>query len=206
MSIEKYRKEFSYSVVEKDSKVIEDVRILSYSNKLNLSIIADQINDYGFDFKTIALRNAYDVFLLSKKSNAKDAVNTLNKLRNPLNCFLAACYEIFNSVDSLEYNKTKMTASYLKLFNRQFIYPKETMSRHIRLKIFLFIKLRLYILFKSITHKEYRAWLFRRLTDKKWYKDKLDKLGFKNSITRKQLTEILEARKNPIDKLKINIM
>ena len=80
---------------------------MSYANKLNLSIIANQINDYGFYYKTMALRNAYDVFLLSKKTNAKYAVNTLDKLSHPLNCFLAACYEVFDRVDSLEYNKTK---------------------------------------------------------------------------------------------------
>ena len=77
---------------------------MSYANKLNLSIIANQINDSGFYYKRMALRNAYDVFLLSKKTNAKDAVNTLNKLSHPLNCFLAACYEVFNKVDSLEYS------------------------------------------------------------------------------------------------------
>ena len=89
---------------------------MSYANKLNLSIIANQINDYGFDYKTIALRNAYDVFLLSKKTIAKDAVNTLNKLSHPLNCFLAACYEIFNSVDSLEYKKNKNDSFIFKTF------------------------------------------------------------------------------------------
>ena len=112
LGIEKYRKEFNYSVVEKDSQVINEVRVLSYANKLNLSIIANQINDHGFEYKTMALRNAYDVFLLSKKTNAKVSVNALDELTNPLNCFLAACYEIFNKVDSLEYNNTKMTASF----------------------------------------------------------------------------------------------
>ena len=77
--------------------------------------MAYQINDSGFYYKTIALRNAYDVFLLSKKMIAKDAVKKLKKLTNPLNCFLAACYEVFNKVDSLEYNNTKMTVSYLKI-------------------------------------------------------------------------------------------
>jgi len=179
LGIEKYRKEFNYSVVEKDSQVIKDVRILSYANKLNLSIVANQINDHGFDYKIMALRNAYDVFLLSKNTNAKDALNTLNKLTNPLNCFLAACYEIFNTVDSLEYNKTKMTTSYLSIFNSQFINPKATKKRQKRLKIFLFIKSRLNILYKSIIHKEYRVWLFRRVTGKNWYKEKLVQLGFK---------------------------
>ena len=66
-----------------------------------------------------------------------------------------------------------MTASYLKLFSSQFIYPKKTKIRHKRLKIFLYIKSRLNILHKSIIHKEYRAWLFRTLTDKNWYKENL---------------------------------
>ena len=65
--IEKYQNEFNYSFVEKDSQVIRKVTVLSYANKLNLSIIANQINDNGFYYKTMALRNAYDVFLLSKK-------------------------------------------------------------------------------------------------------------------------------------------
>ena len=55
----------------------------------------------------MALRNAYDVFLLSKKTNAKAAVNIIRQTNHPLNCFLAACYEVFNNVDSLEYNKTQ---------------------------------------------------------------------------------------------------
>ena len=42
---------------------------MSYANKLNLSIISNQINDSAFYYKTIALRNAYDVLL--SKTNAK---------------------------------------------------------------------------------------------------------------------------------------
>ena len=86
--IEKYANEFNYSFVEKDSQIINEVAVLSYANKLNLSIIANQINDSGFYYKTMSLRNAYDVFLLSKKTNAKAAVNTLDKLRHPLNLSL----------------------------------------------------------------------------------------------------------------------
>ena len=179
LGIEKYRKEFNYSVVEKDSQVINEVRVLSYANKLNLSIIANQINDHGFEYKTMALRNAYDVFLLSKKTNAKVSVNALDELTNPLNCFLAACYEIFNKVDSLEYNNTKMTASYLSIFNNQFTNSKTTKIRHKRIKTYLFLKSRLGIIYKSLIYKEYRVWLFKRVTDKNWYKEKLVQLNFK---------------------------
>ena len=178
LSTEKYGKGFDYNFVEKDSQIIDDIKVLSYANKLILSIVANQINDDGFYYKTMALRNAYDIFLLSKKTNAKNAVNQLDKLKNPLNCFLAACYKIFNEVYSLKYNNTKMTARYLKIFNDQLANPISTRRRHKLIKLYLFIKLRLNIIYKALLYKEYRVWLIRRLTDKMWYKKKLFKLGF----------------------------
>ena len=166
-SINNYTNEFNYSFVEKDTQIINEVTVLSYANKLNLSIIANQINDSGFYYKTMALRNAYDIFLLSKKTNAKDAVNTLDTLSHPLNCFLAACYDVFNAVDSLEYNNTKKTASYLNVFNSQFSNRKTTKIRHKRIKIYLFIKSRVNVIYKAVVYKEYRFWLFNVLTDKR---------------------------------------
>ena len=177
--LEKYANEFNYSFVEKDSQVVNGVTVLSYANKLNLSIIANQINDSGSYYKTMALRNAYDVFLLSKKTNAKEAVNTLDKLMHPLNCFLAACYEVFNKVDSLEYNKTTKTASYLSVFNSQFINSRKTKIYHKIIKSYLFIKFRLNILIKAILYKDCRVWLIKRLTDKNRYKEKLLQFGVK---------------------------
>ena len=144
--IEKYAHEFNYSFVEKDSQVIKGVRVLSYANKLNLSFIANQINDNGFYYKKMALRNAYDVFLLSKKTNAKAALNTLDKLSYPLHCFLAACFEIFNKADSLTYNPTAKIASYLSIFNSQFTSSKSIKRKTKRINIYLFIKFRLNII------------------------------------------------------------
>jgi len=177
--LEKYASDFNYKFAVIDSQVIKGVRVLSYANKLNLSIIANQINDSGFYYKTMALRNAYDVFLLSKKTIAKDAMNTLDKLNNPLNCFLAACYEVFNTVDSLEYNKTKKTASYLSIFNSQFTNRDKTRRQQNRIKNYLARKKKLNLLYKSLIYKEYRVWLFNLLTDKNWYKSKFIKLEIK---------------------------
>jgi hypothetical protein len=175
----KYVSEFNYSFVKKDSQVINGITVLSDANKLNLSIIANQINDNGFYYKTIALRNAYDVFLLSKKTNAKDALNTLEKLSHPLNCFLASCYEVFNKVDSLEYHKTTKTASYLSVFKSQFSNGDKLRSRQNRVKSYLFIKNKLNFYYKCIFYAEYRSLLFFRLKDKNWRKEKLLQLGIK---------------------------
>ena len=179
LDLKKYRKEFNYSFVEKDSQVIDDFRVLSYQNKLNLSIIANQINDHGFDNKTMALRNAYDVFLLSKKTNAKAAVNALDKLSNPLNCFLAACYEVFNNVDSLDYNKKTKTTLYLTDYNNQLINSKQIITQFKLNKTYIFIKVLLNILYKSLFIREYRVLIFNLLTDIDLYKRKLNQLGIK---------------------------
>jgi hypothetical protein len=168
--IEKYANEFNYSFVEKNSQVVNGFFVLSYANKLNLSIIANQINDDGFYYKRMALRNAYDVFLLSKKTNAKEALNTLDKLANPLNCFLAVCYEVFNMVDSLEYNKTKKAAAYLRDFYSQFSNREKTKRQHNKIRIFLRVKLRLIFLYKCTFLKEYRSYFYKRVIDEIWHK------------------------------------
>jgi hypothetical protein len=177
--VDKFLKEFNYSFVEKDSQVINGVRVLSYANKLNLSIIASQINDNGFYYKRMALRNAYDVFLLSKKTNSKNAINSLDKLTHPLNCFLATCDEVFNELDSLEYQQTVKTMAYLSVFKSQFTDYKKTKKRHNRIKSYLFIKSILTLFYKSLLRKDYRVWLFRKVTDENWHKKKLIQLGLK---------------------------
>ena len=171
--IEKHANEFNYSFVAKDSQVIKGVTVLSYANKLNLSIIASQINDSGYYYKSMALRNAYDVFLLSKKTNAKAAVNALDKLTNPLNCFLAACYEVFNKVDSLEYSSNTKVDSYLSAFNSQFTNQKATKRRHKKIKAYLVLKYKVNIIYRSVIHKVYRVWLCKKLTSLDFYKRRL---------------------------------
>lgn len=163
----KYSREFNYNYIEKDSQIINQICVLSYANKLNLSILANQINDNGIYYKMITLRNAYDVFLLSKKTKVKRAVSALAKLTNTLNCFLAVCYEIFNKVDSLKYKSSKMTLSYLRIFNSQITNIQATKRRRKLIKTYLFLKRRLDIIYKSLIYKKYRFWLFKRLTSRR---------------------------------------
>ena len=70
-----------------------------------------------------------------------------------------------------------MTDSYINIFYNQLDNKILTKIRYKLVKIYLFIKLRLNIVYKSMVYKEYRVWLFKRLTDKNWYKEKLVQLG-----------------------------
>jgi hypothetical protein len=177
--IEKYADEFNYNLIIKDSQKINDINLLSFDNQLALSIIAKQINDSGFHYKNISLRNAYDVFLLSKKTNTIVAFDKFDKLKNPLNCFLASCYEVFNLPKSLEYNATDEIETYLHTFDE---YLNDEILRnksHKKTDRKLFIKSRLDIIYKSLFDKDHRNWLIKRTTDKTWQREKLVQLGLK---------------------------
>ncbi|PQJ69501.1 nucleotidyltransferase domain-containing protein [Polaribacter butkevichii] len=177
--IEKFAHEFNYDFIKSDCQIINTIKVMSYENQLSLSIIAKQINDDGVHFKNIALRNAYDVFLLSKKTIAKNAFFKFYTLKTPLNCFLAICHTTFGYLDSLEYIKDQETDKYLKIFNKLLINKsKRNFKNEIKTKE-LFIKKRISIIYKSIFDKEYRTWLINRVTDKKWQTQKLIQLGLK---------------------------
>jgi hypothetical protein len=163
VTIEKYRGEFNYKIISEDAQQINDFLVLSFENQLSLSIIASQINDSGFDLKKISLRNAYDVFLLSKKVDTKKTILKFTKLKSPLNCFLANCNLVFGDLKSLEYYKTKESESYLKTFNKSLYRSKSIIN-------FKLITINLYRRFgklcKSIYISENRKWLLNRIKSK----------------------------------------
>lgn len=161
-----YQNEFNYSLINKDAQVINGFKVLSYSNKLNLSIMSNQIVDYGYDYYSFPLKNAYDVFLLSKKTNTIEAIKKFDNLYNPLNCFLASCSKVFNNSPTLKYIKTKKTNSYMLTFNKQFENLNYKKRRDKRVMIYLTIKYRITQLYNTILNKDCRIWAYKRLTDK----------------------------------------
>ena len=163
VTIEKYRDEFNCKIISEDAQLINDFSVLSFENQLSLSIITSQINDYGFKLKNFSLRNAHDVFLLSKKVDTKKAISKFTKLKIPLNCFLANCNLVFGNLESLEYHKTKEAENYLNAFNKSLYGSKSTIN-------FKLITINLYRKFgkvcKSILNSENRKWLLNRIKSK----------------------------------------
>ena len=177
--IEKFAHEFNYDIIKNDCQIINNVKVMSFNHQLSLSIIAKQINDDGLYFKNIALRNAYDVFLLSKKTDAKIAFDQFTDLKNPLTNFLATCFEVFNKVDCLKYDETIKSKDYLKTFYNYIENDSLKKKKYKKISRTLFLKKRLNIIHKSIFDKEHRKWLLKRITDKDWHKEKLVQLGLK---------------------------
>lgn len=179
--LEKYADEFNFTVVEKDSQLINNIRVLSFKNQLALSIIATQVNDDGFYYNAISLRNGYDAFLLSKKTVVETAFDRFKKLKKPLTCFIATCYEVFNKPSSLSYKSTLETEKYLSLFNQYT--TNETLRNKKHKKIYRkhFIQKRVVLIYKAISNKTYRDWLIKRISDKTWQREKLIQLGIRKT-------------------------
>lgn len=162
VTTEKYRDEFNSKTIIKDIQIINDCSLLSFENQLSLSIISSQINDQGFILKKLPLRNAYDVFLLSKKVNTKKIISGYINLKNPLNCFLASCNFLFGDLETLEYLKTKQSENYLKKFIESYGKRGLNLKNNFKLKIINF-KRRFIIFYKSIFNREDRKWLLNRI-------------------------------------------
>jgi hypothetical protein len=177
--LEKFANEFNYFIVSKDVQKINEITVLSFENQLALSIFANQINDDGYQHRSVSLRNGYDVFLLSKKTNALQIPSKFKILENPLNCFLAICYHTFGKIPSLEYNKTRKTEKHLKTFNELLLNDTKRKLRSKLKRTELFIKKRLSILYKALFDKELRIWVLKRISDKNWQREKMVQLGFK---------------------------
>ena len=161
----KYINEFNYKLISKDVQQINNYSLLSFKNQLSLSIISSQINGYGFKFKRFSLRNAYDVFLLSKKVDTKKAISKFTKLKSPLNCFLANCNLVFGDLESLDYFNTKESESYLQAFNKS-LYKSES-NLKINFKLFTIKLNKIFgIVCKSIFNSENRKWLLNRIKSK----------------------------------------
>ncbi len=163
-----YNKEFNYSLVNKDKQVFKKISVFSYENKLNMSIISSQINDNGYYYKNLVLRNAYDVYLLSKFTDTVQAISKFNKIKHPLNCYLLSCHEIFNNLETIKFIPSQKSKSYLVSLKYQLQNPKKITVRHKKIKFLIYLKHLSYLFYLSIFYKKYRVWLLRRIRDKKW--------------------------------------
>lgn len=163
ITLDKYSEYLNYNVLIESPIIIDDKHVPNYENQLLISIISDQINDDGFELKSVSLRSSYDVLLLSKRINAKKSIKKIKKLENIINCYFSVCYYIFGEIDSLKHYNSNETEKHLNLFMRSVITKYSIISPSKKKYFFLKIKRKLVKFFKSIFISENRKWLFNKL-------------------------------------------
>lgn len=158
----KYKFEYNFSSIENNIQVLDKINLLSYSDMMSISVFSNQINDYGHHLMNISLRNAYDVFLLSKKTNPLVTLSKFTKLKHPLNCFIAISNYIFNDISSLKFNRTLQSDIYLNKFIYVFFNTK-SLDYWFKYYFFHFSR-RLKLFFNSLISSEGRSWLSKKIT------------------------------------------
>ena len=181
MLVETYALEFNYETIKNNIIQINGFSVLGYNDQKALSIFSNQINDYCFDYKTIGLKNAYDFLLLNSKEPGADFTSSFNKLKTSILCFLASVNYMFGDIITNVYQDRKVKR-HLKQFNSLLHSPlkRKIYSRIISIKLFL--EDRTKIVLSSFVNKEYRDWLFKRISDKRWQREKLVQLKLKKPI------------------------
>ncbi|MFY0603642.1 MAG: nucleotidyltransferase family protein [Flavobacteriaceae bacterium] len=110
-----YDRCLNYDTVKNSlSKTKDNISVLSYKNQVLHTIFNKQTNDLGYWYKTISLRNCYDLFLLSKKTNTLSAIQSAQHYFNILNTFLASCNYVFNTIPSICFTNNKTSAAFVK--------------------------------------------------------------------------------------------
>ena len=176
LTIEKYCDEFNYNIIKDNIQNINKIRVLGFEDQFYLSIMSNQIDDNGFEYKYLALKNAYDAFLLSKKFKTDELFLIFKKLKNPLNCFLTVANYSFGKIRRIPYIKTAETDKYLSRFLSLISNKKMRESNYkIRSKI-IYIKMVLNFIFRAFYIKENRLYLQKRVFNKNWFVEKLNKI------------------------------
>ncbi len=172
---EGHHQNFNYQMISKNIDETSSEKVMSYGNQLCLSIIAKQINDNGQFFDDIALRNAYDVFLLSQKTDSLKSIEDLKDIFNPLNNFLAICNQTLN-VKSIKFKENEESSKAIEHFHKIIENPTYRKQHYNRTARKLFFKARSKFILQAFTRKENRIWMYNRFLDKEWQREKLIQL------------------------------
>ncbi|WP_233897388.1 nucleotidyltransferase domain-containing protein [Tenacibaculum piscium] len=162
-------KGFSYNDVKNSLKTLKDTTtILSYNNQLLLTCFNKQINDRGQWTKSIAFRNFYDVYLLSKFTDTETVIsNFKHSEADYLNNFIASSSYFFNAPISLKYTKTKQAEKFVKKQVSLIKKPKIfNLNKNFWLSYFM-TKETLSVIIRAFYLKEYRTYIFDRIKELK---------------------------------------
>lgn len=182
MIIEKYTSEFNYETIKNNIIQHNGFSVLSYNDQKALCIFSNQINDNGFDYKSIGLKNAYDFLLLNEKEPSTDFALSFNKLKTPILCFLASVNYMFGDIITNMY-QDRNVKRHLKQFKSLLHSPRKRKIYSRIISVKLFLKDRTKIVLRSFVNKEYRIWLFKRISDKRWQREKLVQLKLKKPLS-----------------------
>ncbi|MGB0879942.1 MAG: nucleotidyltransferase domain-containing protein [Polaribacter sp.] len=175
-----YSKHFNYNVVKNNViKHHQKEHTLGYTDQIVLNVLSKQVNDYGHFFKNVALRSHYDTFLLSKKTNFDECLNTKKSFFKILNGYFAVSTYVLNSPTGIYYIDNLKTRQFLKKTIKIIENPTATKRSKLKAKIFhkfLPFKRGISVFLKATYKKEYLFFIWSKISNMNWYKERFFKV------------------------------
>ncbi|WP_299135305.1 nucleotidyltransferase family protein [uncultured Tenacibaculum sp.] len=162
-------KNFNYHTVKQHlKKTTNNITVLSNEDQVLMTCFNKQLNDRSQWYKNVALRNSYDLYLLSEKTSIIKAISNLKNpiISNYLTNFVASTSLFFNTPKSLEYAKTTNTRKFIQ---KQLTLIDNAKKNKINKKLwnlYFLHKLRLTIILKSFYNKQYRNYVLATILKK----------------------------------------
>lgn len=169
LTLKKFSSIFNYQVVKSQLRKKDAFTFLSYQHQTAHTIINKQLNDDGYIHQNIALRNYYDLFLLSHKTNTLKSIELFPKIFKQLNSFLSIASIVFPNTQSIHFKKNKHAIHYQKTTLKLLNTPKKHLQRNRRLKLFSTFMIRINLLSKAFYSKSHCIYVLQKLSNLKWY-------------------------------------
>lgn len=159
----KKKERFNYQSIKDSAQKINDIQVMSYTDQITLTTMAIQHNDNGFYYKTVSLRNCYDVFLLSQKTNSLNSINKYKSFTKLLNSYFAITAVIFNS-NVIKFQNNLRTSYYLWFTQFKLRFTSIAKLHNTVLKTMRYAKLKLQGFIRFLTNKDFRKYYIKKLS------------------------------------------
>jgi hypothetical protein len=181
MTLKKFSPIFNYQIIKPQLRKIDGFKLLSYEHQITHTIINKQLNDYGYLYKNIALRNYYDLFLLSFKANTLKSIDKFPSIFKQLNSFLAVASFLFLNTKHLIFKNNSSVIRYKNSVFKLLNTPKKSQNRNRFLELCIITNIRIKLLTKALYSKSHFMYVINKLSDIKWYQRVLS-IGKTNSL------------------------
>lgn len=163
------------------SEVIKGKVRISQTNELYIpsvgslmvhNVLNNQINDYGYRYANLNLRQMYDFLMLSVYANPAAVLKDYGRLSNLVNAYLGAASLAFSSPNTIPYQQS-ITGRFH--YQRYLFFLKQPgwVWRSYKTVFYLIDRLSRYIVLpvKSVYRKDVRASVWARIKNPAWYKN-----------------------------------
>ena len=169
MTLKKFSSIFNFQIIKSQLRGKDTFTLLSYEHQIIHTIINKQLNDYGYLYKNIALRNYYDIFLLSFKTNTLKSIDKFPTIFKQLNSFLAIASFIYPNTKSIRFEKNLKSSRYLNSALRLIKTSQKSQNRNNIIRLYIITNYRIKLIIKALYSKSHFYYVMHKLIDVKWY-------------------------------------